>query len=29
LTNSCKCSCMWSGIISVQNPGNAAIADVK
>ena len=29
LTNSCKCQCMWQGMISVQNPGNAAIADVK
>ena len=29
LTNSCKCQCMWQGIISVQNPGNTAIADVK
>lgn len=29
LTDSCTCSCMWSGVISVQNPGNSARATVK
>jgi len=29
LTDSCTCQCMWSGVISVKNPGNAAIAEVK
>jgi hypothetical protein len=29
LTNTCKCMCMWAGNISITNPGNTAIADVK
>jgi len=29
LTDGCTCMCMWGGTISVQNPGNAAIAKVK
>ena len=29
LTDSCTCSCMWNGIISIKNPGNAAKANVK
>lgn len=29
LTDSCTCQCMWGGIISVQNPGNSAVATVK
>lgn len=29
LTNVCKCSCMWGGVISITNPGNSAIATVK
>lgn len=29
LTDSCTCQCMWGGIITIKNPGNAAIADVK
>ena len=29
LTDGCTCTCMWGGTISVQNPGNAAIAKVK
>jgi len=29
LTDSCTCSCMWAGSITITNPGNAAIATVK
>lgn len=29
LTDSCTCSCMWSGMISIKNPGNTAKATVK
>ena len=29
LTDSCTCSCMWNGTISIKNPGNAAKANVK
>lgn len=29
LTNTCTCNCMWGGTISIRNPGNSAIADVK
>lgn len=29
LTDSCRCMCMWGGSITITNPGNTAIADVK
>lgn len=29
LTDSCTCSCMWAGSITITNPGNTAIATVK
>lgn len=29
LTNTCTCNCMWGGVITINNPGNSAIADVK
>ena len=29
LTDTCSCQCMWQGVITIQNPGNAAVATVK
>jgi len=29
LTDNCTCQCMWGGIITIKNPGNAAVATVK